>query len=272
MNKLNIEWKISAIILIVLTLISILFIGYGSMFNKIPIKVEKVINTKLDKENVINSTFDKDVINSAQLAIYSSQTAIESIQSIITIVSLFVVLISSLGIIFISQAEKRIEKAQEAINKLYDDIKERTHIIDESMKNIHQQATTVTEELSKLTVQQNNLSTQYIETEKRAKALDAVFLIKSPDLATRTAYLRILAELIQPVGIESMGQILNDQREEEKLRSEAAYGLGRFADEELTSQYWDRIKEILSESLKIPDLPERLKKEVGGAFQKFNQG
>jgi hypothetical protein len=117
---------------------------------------------------------------------------------------------------------------------------------------------------------EKELLDEYKEIKKRADAFDAVFWLKSTDKNTRLTYLLKLSELIQPMGIGPMGQVLLDQNEDEIIRIQAIRGLKRFAKEWFEDQYWEQITEIFKEVLRKDDLPEIIKNEVIEALRRFN--
>jgi hypothetical protein len=104
--------------------------------------------------------------------------------------------------------------------------------------------------------EETGLMSQYKVVASNVSVLVHASEIQNAASPRRLAHLQELGQMIHPVGVAPMLEILLDKSEREEMRLNAAYGLGRYSENKDTSEYWAQILEAFKRLVKDPTTPD----------------
>ena len=194
----------------------------------------------------------EEILKSVELTLNASQNSVRAVQTMVTGLSIFTGLIGimSFGVILIYR--NKVEKTEEALRAARTQIQSLTTKTSEA----DQKLATVTTELAGLTSQLKSLGTAkkdledgYTSISKLANGIQCVLQLRSTDEKIRLLHLQRLSQLVHPIAVNPMIEVLSNTRETRPLRLEAAFGLGRFSENQDLDQYWAPILACLGNVL-----------------------
>jgi hypothetical protein len=218
------------------------------------------------KEQIAN------ILQTAQMAIDSSQNAVTGVQTIATLLSFFIGALGIISFIAVLLFRQRVEKlysSSQILEKKVEKISTSETALRSSFEKIEGKGIEIEKSLKSFEDAKNILSNQYKQISIVSEALHAVFELGDPDDGIRLGHLQRLSQLIHPVGILRMIEILGNPSENLAMRSEAAFGLGRFSENKDLSIFWGQILNCLQRVLQDKNLPTPVVIEAVKSAAKF---
>lgn len=218
------------------------------------------------------SLHNESFVEVAKLVLANSDHAVQSVKVMAEFLSVFLAAIGLVTFVVVLLYRGKVEDLGACLQKETLRLNELQKYVSEyqiTMQTLQDDKAAIQTDVQRLVEDKEYLDKEYKMLTEMADVFTVLFMVKTGDVNEKTMHLNKLTQLFHPLAIPVMLDVLLDTTFDADLRSIAAFGLGRYAEQVAFETSWGRI--IMSYVLVLKDeaLSERIAVEVINSVAKY---